>query len=1324
MRATAGFGGFGNSNSNSSAGGGGLFGSNNNNNTSTTGGAFGQFLRNPYNVSSTPSASLQASVMAPRPNLSPLMIPGLDLNPLHSRASYGAAWPTRAQVTDAIRTGSSFGNNASNASAGGLFGGANRTGGFGTNTSSSGGLFGGGSNTATSGGFGSGGGAFGSNNTNNTSTFGSSTGGGLFGATNNSTSNTGGFGGSTTGGGLFGSNNTASNTGTAFGSNSAGGFGGGTTSGFGSNNASATPAQGTPASFQPFIEKDTTGQNQCFNAISCVNPYNNSSFEELRMQDYTLGKKFGNQNGQAGAFGQSTGFGSGSGFGSQNTTAPTNNAFGSSTGGGLFGSASAQPAATTGGFGSNNSGGAFGSNNNSSSNLFGNKAGGLFGSNNTATSAQSTGGLFGTSGANTGFGSNNNATGGGLFGSNNNNSQSKPGLFGASTGGFGSTNNNTAGTGGGLFGSQNTNTNNTTNAFGQNNSNNQQSGGLFGGSFGQQNNQQQQPGSTGGGSFGSSFGNNQNSQQAGGGLFGAKPAASTGGGLFGGQNTQQQSNAGSNLFGGLGNNQNNNQQSGGLFGAKPAASGGGLFGNAQSNPQQGGGLFGSQNNTNNNAGGGLFGGSNNQQQKPSLFGNSQTNTNSGGGLFGGMNQNNNQQSNSGGSLFGGSNANNQSTFGSSLLQSNQQNQQPQSLTTSVLAPHPYGNVELFAGLGTPNQSTGPLATPLSSSQKNRKPAPLPQWKVNPAASSRLLTTPQNGRSTYQLRYSQYGTPGSAYGSPSVYGGFGGTPSSRLGKSLSTSNLRSPSESVLSPDAFSPSRSFRGGGSIKKLHINRSLRTDLFGESDNLRSSPLKKNVSFDSSEQAQVGGPVNGDNSQALTVVSDDATPSAAELGFLRSSSRRSNGTQAAQSSAPKEHIEVRGNELARVPENEDEPGPTAEPKQPIAPDHSDKVPGEYYMIPTKNEILKMSRQQRKSIQHFIVGRTNVGQVDFSEANLDGVSLDDICGNIVKLTVRSVSVYDDPVNKPAVGKGLNVPSRVSLENSWPRAKGGALPVYESKGKRYEKHVSRLNKMPGTKFVEYIGEKGIWSFDVPHFSTYQLTYEEDEMDEPSNTFGSSILSSVPDSPTPARSNGFKHNDSRGLSNSGSSSDARVDDTFEFRSGRNVPGAFDEDDFIPEELLGSHMASSANGTSGPSAAPTAAPELEMSESSPQMFHSSGPPMGSDGAMDVPSEGPRFSPTGAASVVPKSILKSTQRAFAHSSPSSQAQPGGWAERLQATLSPKKQDRNVLRQTQGSVRLEQGTSAGDEHADTFGTSLDIMKSLFGGSEKKISSDSKGFKV
>lgn len=1087
----------------------------------------------------------------------------------------------------------------------------------------------------------------------------------------------------------------------------------------------------------------------------------------MRLADYNQGRRFGNASGQAGAFGTSTGFG---GFGGQTT----GGGFGSnSQGTGLFGAQTTTSApfggsqTATSGFGSTSTGGgAFGSATSKPGGLFGSTpaqpaAGGLFGSSNQS-------GGFGAQNNTAGTGFGNNQGGGGLFGTNNN--QQKPGFsfgqssnttsgFGASgNAGFGATGNTN--TGGGLFGS---NPSSTPFGGGQQ----QQSTNPFGGGFGNnQQNQNQAQANTGSG-FGG-FGNTD--QQKPGGLFGNNTTTgSTGTGLFGAanQNNQQSSTTGGGLFG------NANNQAGGssLFGAKPATTGTGLFGtnNTANTGNTGGGLFGNNQGQNQqNQSGGLFGTANNQQQqKPGgLFGNS-----TGGGLFGSNNNNNQQQGSSSifggglgsnnqqqqpGGFFGASNNNTSSLFGNSQQQQQPQQannalQAPQAYTASIFDPNPYGSRSIFDGLPPPPQQyTGPIATPIGQKNKSQKGAVLPQYRINPHVASRFVT-PQK-RQGYGFTYSTYGTPSSASSNMSTPGGMSssllaGSISRGLGKSLSTSNLRRSfdpdQESLLSPGAFSAGSSrYAGTGSLKKLTIDRSLRTDLFQSPPALPSSDrndqsrqpgiLKKKVSFDASTIGGNGEGLNGAQANGVNGTAENSREGGKPYSpeQAQSTSSQPNGQTGSQPDsgpAQAEMEQVRGNELAIINEdgNQDVQSTENTRKAPQIPAH-DPPPGNYYMKPSHEEIARMSTEEKKRVSNFQIGRENCGYVVFDQpVDLTSVPLDRIFGEIAQIELRSVTVYPDAKHKPARGKGLNVPSTIYLANSWPRNR------FEKSGPRFQKHVQRLERVQGTEFVRYEKDTGTWVFKVKHFSTYALDYEDDEGD----TFQSSTLSAPPESPTPqsrlprAGSTPMplgSLQDSSILSSDLSVSSSGPDDTFEFRRKKLLPGAFDEAAISDEETGATAEMAQANG-SNPSfldqrLAATASDDGGLSDSSNMEYQ--------DGSQDLVVREQQLDMAGSfpqvdggheqANLMDQSLLGSIQVPNGLGTPGRLVDfndEGDWAEELRRTISPRKQDRHALRESQARVMQRKADDndktpkASVRHGTarpTFANTMDLMNSLY----------------
>ncbi|KAF2434423.1 hypothetical protein EJ08DRAFT_646401 [Tothia fuscella] len=1218
-------------------------------------------------------------------------------------------------------------------------------GGFGSNNNQQQGTgsgFGGFGNSGTNTGFGTNATSspFGQNKTGFGATA-TSSGGGLFGAAPATSNNnafggfgggaaTSGFGGSTlnTGGGLFGQSKPAFGASTT-GATGGGIFGGGGT-GFGSGATGSTPAFGSGASttfgntlqqnsgtlnppFSEFVEKDPAATNTSnrYQTISTMQPYQGYSLEELRLADYSQGRKQGNANGQAGAFGTGTGFG---GFGASGGGTTGFGGGNTSTGGGIFGGSGSATASSFGqqqqtattGFGA---GGASGG-------LFGAKpaTGGLFGS-TPATSAQTGGGLFGTSGTSfgggntTGFGANTTTgTTGGLFGS----TPAKPAFGGFGTGAatgastgfggstpFGGAATSTGGTG--LFGNAPAA---PATGFGQ-----QQQSTSTPFSFGQQGqqNQQQQP-QTGTSLFGG-FGA-QNQQQKPGGLFGTTNTTSTGGGLFGNSSQQQQPATGGGLFGPT----TQQQGGGGLFGNKPAT--GGLFGNAPAANTGGGGLFG---NTQQQQAptGGLFGQSA-QQPSGGLFGSKPAGSGLGSSLF---NQPSQQQQ-TGTSLFGNTQQQQPALGGSLFGNSQSQQQQPQALHAS-LTDNPYGNDQLFASLAAPNQSVGPLATPLSSTPKTKKQTLIPSYRMQPAASNRLLT-PQRRPQAYGFSYSTYGTPGSAITSPTMGNSLLGNGLNRsLNKSLSTSNLRhsfNAQDSVLMPGAFSTTgRS--GASTLKKLNINKntSVRRPLFGNDgpDYAASSNVRKSVSFEDGINGRAtnwGSSYEPNNTQALvrteTTEAEPDTPAPPPK------------TRAAMPDMDQVNGVGRGKELAVVHEEATSSTTSKQPPPPLNPfNQKDQQPGSYWMRPSVQEINQMTPTQKKNFQGLTVGREGCGKVTFSRVDLNSVNIKDIMGKIVVFETRSCTVYGDNagVVKPPQGQGLNVRSTISLENSWPRVHEGRTLVLEKKGARVEKHLKRLKRLPDTKFISY--ENGVWTFEVEHFTTYGLP-DDFEDDEDQSMVDSSMLSDAPATPTPSKhSHGISHSSPPLNSDASlpSPPESSPDDTFDFKKGKrkNLPGQFEEEDvydedmsyeeddqtnqsFLGERSVGSLGEDGDEAMSQMSESGSEA-EQEMAGSFPAPTNTTEQPLATFEEVQLP----------------KSILKATQ-------PFGTPMKGGtlrafddWTEQLQRTASPKKQDRQALRANQSAAyqQLQEDHDPTPKVASRnkpFNTPMDIMNSLLNQSQ------------
>ncbi|KAH8149492.1 uncharacterized protein LAJ45_06572 [Morchella importuna] len=1117
------------SNNAGGSGGFGAFGAANNNNQQAgnpsvfgSGGAFGQ-----------PAAAA----------------PGFGANNNAASSPFGAAKPAFG-ATNTPATGGIFGNAAANTNTGGGFGfGANQqqqpSNAFGNNAATTGGLFGGSKP------------AFG------TATTTAGTAGGLFGATAGAT-----------GGGVFG--NAGTNTGLGFGASG--------------NQALVNGTTNPP--YQAFTEKEAQGNTtNHFQTIAFMPAYAKYSLEELRLQDYAQGRRYGNDSGSGGG-----GFG-GTGFGGTFANNTNTGAFGATnntaTGGGLFGNNNTNTTTTP--FGAQPTNNAFGASNTAASGgLFGAKpaapslfsgaattttGGGLFGANNNTGNT----GAFGNNAATTGFGTNTN-TGGGLFGNQaNQNNQQKPFAFSnTTTPGFGAAA-NTGGafgannTGGGLFGNNQNQQQPATNTFGGQQPNNTFGAGAAGafgntpaqnqpatgfGGFGQQPQQQQQKPAFGGG-FGTTQAPNNTTAQ--GGLFGNNQAQNAGG-LFSNQ---------SKPFGAT--TTTTQPTGGGLFGSNPTpqANTGGLFGNNQPAGNTGGGLFGNQQNT--GATGGLFG--NNNAPKPAigsgLFGNNtQTSTqNTNNGLFSGLNTtlnttpgslfNNNQQQQPqqqqmNNSLFS-------SAFGAG--QQGQQQQQLQGQFTTSINDSPYGLSMMSSMNNFQAAPVGPIASPLSSSIQTKKAALIPHYKIAPRQPS---LAPRLGGS-----FSRSGSPFAT----STSGNTASSTGTSLSRSFSSSNklhLFDSDDSVLSSGSFTPGSGARVA-SLKKLVIDKKIRDqDLFSGGQDLRKesannevmkgngtkSILKKTVSFDVATSKGTNADffsANGQPSRETT----GPTPSAEEMGFLRSPSRRSidglsNG--ASSSSAPEAQ-----------PESSTALAVVEKPAE-------DKSHGSYWMVPSAQKLKGMTKEQQTKVIGLTIGRRGYGKIRFDNpVDITDLDPEEIPGKIVVFDLRVCTVYPVGVmDKAPPGYGLNVPATITLEDCYPISKDERGKIKDPEHPRYSSHIRRLQNIKDTEFVDYLADEGIWIFKVQHFTTYGLVdSDDDEGDEGDITYDESILrerkaaEKATEDLTPTRSTAssyFDREDSMDASDADASGmDTGVfDDTFDFKrlsNGRNA-----RNDGFPTSFLG--------------------------------------------------------------------------------------------------------------------------------------------------------------
>ncbi|KAI5309201.1 hypothetical protein KEM55_003819, partial [Ascosphaera atra] len=337
-------------------------------------------------------------------------------------------------------------------------------------------------------------------------------------------------------------------------------------------------------------------------------------------------------------------------------------------------------------------------------------------------------------------------------------------------------------------------------------------------------------------------------------------------------------------------------------------------------------------------------------------------------------------------------------------------------------------------------------------------------------------------------------------------------------------------------------------------------------------------------------------------------------------------------------------------------------------------------------------------------------------------------------------------------------------------------------KAFAKHESKLKQVKDTEFVSFDRANGSWVFKVPHFTTYGLDDDDDEPEEDememrqqrvpasafgqsvqsTGTFGDSIMSgyTVDNDATPM-AGGFGYPDVsfEAESEEDSMVGGGIDDTFDFKKRSMVPGSFGSqptafgssgatftgqqpqqrspsyDAEEPESFLGQRSTGSfaSEQSADDQVIPDAANSVEDAEAHESVQDKSSD-VGEDMAGSFPrpgrtverdallGDGEKKSAFGADGSFP--VLAPTHGGPA-GIPSKPKFSGNWADQLSRTISPRKQNRNALREMQGSVfedregedamampRFSQSmtkSTSSPQKQVTFATSLDLMDSLFG---------------
>ncbi|XP_028803122.1 nuclear pore complex protein NUP96 isoform X2 [Neltuma alba] len=146
----------------------------------------------------------------------------------------------------------------------------------------------------------------------------------------------------------------------------------------------------------------------------------------------------------------------------------------------------------------------------------------------------------------------------------------------------------------------------------------------------------------------------------------------------------------------------------------------------------------------------------------------------------------------------------------------------------------------------------------------------------------------------------------------------------------------------------------------------------------------------------------------------------------------------------------------------------------------------EYYMKPSLQELLTQELQDPgycSRVPDFTIGRFGYGSVRYlKNTDVAGLNLDEI----VKIHKHEIIVYNDEIDKPAVGQGLNKDAEVVLILD-----SRSLKSKECQGNDLVSKLKQSLERQGAQFISFDPVTGEWKFLVEHFSRFGFDEEDEE-----------------------------------------------------------------------------------------------------------------------------------------------------------------------------------------------------------------------------------------
>lgn len=146
----------------------------------------------------------------------------------------------------------------------------------------------------------------------------------------------------------------------------------------------------------------------------------------------------------------------------------------------------------------------------------------------------------------------------------------------------------------------------------------------------------------------------------------------------------------------------------------------------------------------------------------------------------------------------------------------------------------------------------------------------------------------------------------------------------------------------------------------------------------------------------------------------------------------------------------------------------------------------DYYMKPSLEELLTQELRDPgycSRVPDFTIGRFGYGSVRYlKNTDVRGLNLEEI----VKIRKHEIIVYNDEIDKPAVGQGLNKEAEVVLILD-----SRSLKSKECQGNDLLSKLKQSAERQGAQFISFDPVTGEWRFLVEHFSRFGFSEEDEE-----------------------------------------------------------------------------------------------------------------------------------------------------------------------------------------------------------------------------------------